>query len=67
MALEDQDSLNRMAGLAMAVVESIALITLGVFCVLFAFSGDTLLSVAFGFGSFTFAMNLWRRWRSSRP
>jgi hypothetical protein len=71
MTPEGLDSFSRMASRAMAVVEAIAFITLGVFCVLFAFSGDTrldtLLAVTFGFGSFTFAVNLWRRWRSSRP
>jgi Na+/phosphate symporter len=65
------ESLSRMASLAMAVAEAIAFITLGVFCALFAFSGDTrldtLLAIVFGFGSFTFAVNLWSRWRRSRP
>lgn len=66
MTVEGQDSLSRIAGLVMAVLEGIAFVVLGAFAVYAVYRGDGLLAVVFGIGSLTFAIDIWRRWRTSR-
>lgn len=67
---DPDDVLRRMASWAMASVEGVACIVLGVFSGYFLYAGetrlDTLLAVTFGLGAITFALSVWRRWRSMR-
>lgn len=62
----DTATLTRIAGLAMAVLEVIAFVVLGAFSAYAVSRGDALLAVLFGIGSLTFAIDIWRRWRTSR-
>lgn len=66
MTPEGQDPFGRMAGQAMAVLETIAVIVLGALCGYAVYADDTLLAIVFGIGSLTFVRDLWRRSRTSR-
>ncbi len=67
---DPDDGLRRTASWAMAIIEGVGFIVLGVFSGYFVYAGetrfDTLLAVTFGIGALTFALNAWHNWRITR-